>query len=135
MSKHELRDEIDRLIQELKHEAGVINEEISSLEKVAKVLDKRYGLSTDSRTTLQNDLDRYKGLPELEIVLRFASEHNGDMETKTLTKIFERKVKNPKNAGPAVFTIIGRLVKQKKAIKIRKGLYRLTDGTKSQATE
>jgi len=131
MNGRMFRDEVDKLLGELRQEAAAINEEIGILEKVAKVLDKRYGLSsTDSRKTIQDDSDRYKGLSELETVLKFASEHNGDMETRTLTKIFEHKVKNPKNAGPAVFTIIGRLVKQGRAIKARKGLYHLTNGEK-----
>jgi hypothetical protein len=81
------------------------------------------------------DFSRFADLSELAIVLKVAEEHNGDIEMKLVTKIFKGKVKNPKNAGPAAYTNVQRLVKQGRAIKVGRGLYRLTGGEKPKATE
>jgi glycerol-3-phosphate cytidylyltransferase-like family protein len=141
MNKHELREEMNKVIGELRQEltslssrVDTIRDELAHWEKSVELYEKRYSLSND-RQNIQDDWTRYNGLSELEIVLKVAEEHNGNIEMKLVTKIFKHKVKNPNNAGAAAFSIISRLVKQGRAIKVRKGLYRLVNSEKSSPSE
>jgi hypothetical protein len=127
----ELRDELNSLSSRI----AVIREELAHWEKAIELHDQRHGHKAITREKIPSiDFSRFTKLSELETVLRVAEEHNGDIEMKLVTRIFEGKVKNRKNAGPAAYTIVRRLVKQGRAIWVKKGLYHLTN-SQPKATE
>jgi hypothetical protein len=134
-------EETENLIQSIERERDIIAQDHDKLGKELAAKDSEL---THWRAVLESYQNRqlieqpslflqdsadYKNLSERDILLWVRDQNKGYIPMKQAAELFKKKVKTPTHAASAAYSVLKRLLKQGKVVKVKPGLYRWANGS------